>query len=317
MRAIGFEHFGDPTEVLKVLELPEPHAGTGQVRVRTVAADIKVSETLLCTGALAGQLDSTNPTPTNPAVAGWDLAGVIDEVGPGVENRFTRGDAVIAIANSYAGRGAHAEYVIADAASVVSAPKGRSFVEAATFLTNALTARVWLDALELEPGQTVAVTGAAGTVGGFAVELAKLRGLRVVVDAKESDRPFLVQLNADVILNRSPNFVHEVITTVGPVHGLIDAANIGDNRMLQMVESGRLAVSARMQTGDNGQGVKWVPVYVGDFTTRTDLLNEMRDHAEKWQLTLRVADIFLPERAAAAYQRLMQGGVRGRLAFAF
>ncbi|AJW40243.1 quinone oxidoreductase [Rhodococcus sp. B7740] len=271
---IGFTQFGDPEKVLGVLKLPEPHPGPGQVRIRTVAADIKVSETMLCMGYLVGQVDAAVPSETAPVVAGWDLSGVIDEVGPGAQKCFAPGDSVIAVVDSYSGRGAHAEYVVADVASVVLAPKGKSFVEAASFLTNALTARVWLDALGLVAGETVAITGGAGTVGGFVIELAKERGLHVVVDAKESDRAFLEQLAADVIVDRTDDFAGEVIEAVGPVHGLIDAANVADCALLRAVQAGRTAVSARMQTGHTDHGVHWTPVFVENFHAETICWNK-------------------------------------------
>jgi NADPH:quinone reductase-like Zn-dependent oxidoreductase len=79
--------------------------------------------------------------------------------------------------------GAYAQQVAVPARSAVRTPVGASDAEAATLPMNGLTARLALDLLSLRPGQTVAVTGAAGAVGGYAVQLAKAGGLRVIADA--------------------------------------------------------------------------------------------------------------------------------------
>lgn len=95
------------------------------------------------------------------------------------------------------------------------APRGSSFVEAATLLLNGLTARLMIDVLELESASTIAVTGAAGSVGGFVVELAKSEGYRVVADAKPQDRELVAESGADVIVDRSDDFAAAVVETVG------------------------------------------------------------------------------------------------------
>lgn len=316
MRAIGFYDFGRPEYVLQLVDIPEPHAGPLQVRIRTVATDIKISDTFLPTGIFLDFLGPEFPGADRPIVAGWDLAGVVDEVGPGAEDRFAVGDPVIASINGYTGSGAHAEYVVADIVSVVAAPTGITFVEAGSFLTNALAARTMIDALKLAPGETLAVSGGSGAVGGFVIELAKADGYRVVADAKDSDREFIQRTGADVVVPRTDDFAREILKANGHVDGLIDAANIGDS-LLAAVDEGRAAVSARMQTGTGERGVYWIPVFVGDYNTRTDLLEELRDQARSGVLTLRVAEIYLPRQAREAYRRLQSGGFRGRLVFAF
>lgn len=316
MRAIGFYEFGEPEEVLHVVQIPEPHAGPGQVRIRTVATDIKISETFLPTKVFLDFLRPEFPGPDHPVVAGWDLAGFVDEVGPGAEARFVVGDPVIASINGYTGAGAQAEYVVAEEVSVVSAPKGKAFVEAGSFLTNALTARTMIDALALKSGETLAVTGGAGALGAFVIQLAKADGYRVVADAKDSDKAFLQEIGTDVIVPRSNDFAAEVLNAVDRVQGLIDAANIGDS-VLAAVADGRAAVSARMQTGQNERGVHWIPVFVGDYNTNTELLEKLRDQVESGVLTPRVAHVYLPEQAPEAYRRLKAGGIRGRLVFTF
>jgi NADPH:quinone reductase-like Zn-dependent oxidoreductase len=95
-----------------------------------------------------------------------DVAGIVDKLGEGTDGRLAVGDSVIAYVNPIGPHGgAYAEKVVVEEASVVHAPSGASFAEAATLLLNATTARLSLDALDLPSGSTVAVIGGAGAVG--------------------------------------------------------------------------------------------------------------------------------------------------------
>lgn len=106
-----------------------------------------------------------------------EAAGIVDEVGADVPDRLKLGDAVMAIVVQKGSHGAYREEIVLDARSVVRAPAGKSHVEAATLPMNGLTARLSLDLLKLSPGQVIAVTGAAGTYGGYVIQLAKTEGL--------------------------------------------------------------------------------------------------------------------------------------------
>jgi NADPH:quinone reductase-like Zn-dependent oxidoreductase len=100
--------------------------------------------------------------------------------------------------------GAYAEHLVVPAESVARVPAGMSDVEAATLPMNGLTARMALDLLELPAGATVAVTGAAGAVGGYVVQLATADGFRVIADAADKDEQLVKDLGADVVLPRGP-----------------------------------------------------------------------------------------------------------------
>ena len=204
MKAIGYTHFGGP-EVLRVLELPEPHAGPGQVRVRVQAAAVSPADTAARSGWMKrNYAPETLPGgryPEPPYVPGWDFCGVLDEapdsspLGPGQQ--------VVGLALSPMGKvGAYAEYVVTDARSVVRAPTNATTVAASTLLMNAVTAYAMLEALAIPTGGTVAVTGAAGALGGYAVQLAKHGGLQVIADAADDDRELVQGLGADSVISR-------------------------------------------------------------------------------------------------------------------
>jgi NADPH2:quinone reductase len=315
MKAVGYTTFGGP-EVLQVLELPEPHAGPGQVRVRVQAAAVSPADTAARSGWMKrNYAPETLPGgryPEPPYVPGWDFCGVLDEDPDG--GPVELGEQVIGLALSpMASVGAYAEYVVTDARSVVRAPSTASFVAASTLLMNAVTAYAMLEALAVPRGGAVAVTGAAGALGGYAVQLAKHYGLQVVADAAEADRGLVASLGADVVVGRG-NGLADRIRDVFPagVHGVVDAALYTD-AITPAIRDGGAATSARQHVGSSERAIRWHVVSVDQHTTRTDVLNTLRDLAEAGTLALRVADTVPAPRAADAHRRLEAGGLRGRL----
>ena len=197
MQAVGFLTHGGP-DVLQIVDLPEAHAGPGELRIRVHAATVNPTDMAVCNGARAEQQKIDPP----PYVPGMEVAGVIDEIGSDVPDRLHPGDAVIGIVVPKGSHGAYREQIVLDARSVVRAPRGRSHAEAATLPMNGLTARLSLDLLGLAPGQTLAVTGAAGAYGGYVIQLARAEGLTVIADASEQDEALVKSLGADIVVRR-------------------------------------------------------------------------------------------------------------------
>ena len=168
MRGVGVIRFGGP-EVLQIFDLPEVHAVSGAVRIRVQAATVNPTDTGLRSGSRAIAMQADPP----PYIPGMDVAGIIDEIGTGTETSLSVGDAVMAMVIPEASHGGYRESIVLSADSVVRAPVDSSHVEATTLPMNGLTARQSLDQLALVPGQTVAVTGAAGCYVGYVVQLAK------------------------------------------------------------------------------------------------------------------------------------------------
>ncbi|MGH9104185.1 MAG: NADP-dependent oxidoreductase [Acidimicrobiales bacterium] len=310
MRAVAIPRFG-PAEVLTVAELPEPEPGEGQVRVRVAAATVNPTDLGLRAGLRAAQL-RTPP----PYVPGMELAGVVDAVGPGVEWRS--GERVMAIVlPTGPGGGAQAEMVVVPGESVARIPDGASMEAAATLPMNGLTVRRALDLLALSPGQSLAVTGAAGAVGGYAIELGVAAGLRVIAVASPSDEELLERLGADVVLPRGDDAAERVRQVVPDgVDGLIDAALIGAP-ILPAIRDGGGLIAVRPFQGETERGIEIQLVLVAEYARNQAALEGLRQLASQGKLTLRVAETFPPERAAEAHRRLEAGGVRGRLVILF
>lgn len=314
MRAIVVEEFGGP-EVLKIIELPEPRPGAGEVRIRVHAAAVNPTDVLLRSGEITRLLPRMPPPPYIP---GMDAAGVIDAVGPGGDGRLKVGDEVIAIVTPIGPhKGAYAEQIVAPAASVVPVPAGSDLAAASTLLMNALTVRMGLDSLGLQPGQTLAVTGAAGAVGGYAIELGKVDGLRVIADASPADRALVERLGADVILERGDDLARRIREVVPQgVDAVIDGAMLHE-RILPAIRDGGGIVTVRGWSGPTERGIVARPVFVVDELTATAKLDRLRQQAEDGKLTLRVARVLPAAEAAEAHRLLEAGGVRGRLVLDF
>lgn len=308
MRAVGVRTFGGP-EALEILELPEPHAGPGEIRVRVRAAAVNPTDTLLRSGAR----ELSAPPPYVP---GMDIAGVVDEVGDGVDG-FAAGTAVMAIVVPEGSHGGYAEQVVVPADSAVPAPAGADHAHAATLPMNGLTARRALDLLEPEPGSTIAVTGAAGAFGGYVVQLARAAGLQVVADAAETDETLVKDLGAHLVVPRGDGVASAIREAVPDgVAVLADGSLQGDILLGAVRDGGRIA-TVRGHRGPQERGISWHPVSVRDVARDRGRLDALRALAESGAVTLRVADIYPAERAAEAHARLEAGGVRGRLVLTF
>lgn len=191
-RAVIYETFGGP-EVLELREVPEPHAGPGEVRVRVTAAGLNPMDWGLAARAeVAARFGITVPSGF-----GYDLAGVVDEVGPGATG-FAVGDRVLGGALARA----VADFVVFKTpvdGVLWPTPAGIGDEVAATIPVAGMTAAAALAAIDLRSGDTVLIGGAAGGVGVFAVQLAKLAGARVIGTASEGTFDFLRTLGAEPV----------------------------------------------------------------------------------------------------------------------
>ncbi|MEV5648950.1 NADP-dependent oxidoreductase [Nocardia sp. NPDC052254] len=315
MLAIGFDVPGGP-QVLRPVEVPEPHAGTGEVRIRVAAAAVNPSDTVTRSGMAHDRYRAVSP----PYVPGWDAAGIIDEAGP--ETGWRPGDRVVAITLPVlAGGGAYAEKIVVPAGQVARLPEGSDFVSAATLPMNGLTAWFALDALDPPAGATIAVTGAAGAVGGYVIELAKIRGHTVIADAKPSDAQQVREFGADIVLPRGADLASGIRAQVPDgVDALIDTALLGD-AVLAAVRDGGAFVALRPAALGGGatpqRGISVHHVMVADHLDEPDALRELSRLAAEGALTLRVARTFPAEQAARAHELLEAGGLRGRIVLEF
>jgi NADPH:quinone reductase-like Zn-dependent oxidoreductase len=193
-RAVLYEKFGGP-EVLQLREVPEPHAARGEVRVRVAAVGLNPMDAGI---AAAPELAAMFGVSV-PSGFGYDFSGVIDETGPNVGG-VAVGDRVFGGAMAKAA----ADFLVLNSPALAPdalfhTPDGVSDEVASTLPVAGLAAAAALSAIALQSGDTVLIGGAAGGVGVFAVQLAKLAGARVIGTASESTFEFLRQLGAEPV----------------------------------------------------------------------------------------------------------------------
>jgi NADPH:quinone reductase len=324
MRAVVVRTYGGP-EALEIEELPLPVPGPGQVRIRVRAAAVNPVDVFVRSGiaAQAGML------PARAGVGiGWDVAGEVDAVvpaggsadgsaggragGPAGGSAFAVGDRVIGLADRLdVPTAGYADYLVLDADAVAAAPRDVGFEAAATLPLNGLTAAQALAGLGLRAGRTLLVTGAAGAVGGYAVELAVAAGLRVVAVAAERDRELVLGFGAELFVPRDAELGAAVRALVpGGVDGVLDAATIGVRALDALRGGGSFASVTGPATPPALRGTRVHMVFV-----RADgrQLAELVALVEAGTLTLRVAETFPLDKAASAHHRFAEGAVRGRL----
>lgn len=291
----------------QLVEVPVPEAGPRQVRIKVAAAGVNPFDLAVAAGTLADygvarRLDSYG--------LGFDAAGTVDQVGDGTG--FRVGDEVIGLAARLeVPVKAQAEYVVLDAEAVARAPRGFGAAAAATIPLNSLTAWQALDRAGVGPGRTLLVTGAAGAVGGYLVELAVLRGARVVALAGAGDEKFVRGLGAEWFVARGEDLAEAVRDRVpGGVDAAVDAAVLG-LAALDAVRDGGAFVS--LTAGVAPVALRGIDVATVFFRADATQLGEVVRLVETGRVTLRVADTYRLEEAADAHARLAAGGVRGRL----
>ena len=185
MKAVQFSRFGGP-EVLEIVELPDPHAGPGQIRIRVRASGINATEWKLRKGLLSfGAM--------LPQTTGRDVAGIVDEIGEGVTD-VALGDRVFGVSDDGAGA---AELALLTYRAPI--PPALGFVDAAALPVALETATRSLDQLGVGSGTTLLINGAAGGIGSTAVQLAVARGARVIGTASTANHDYLRLLGAEPV----------------------------------------------------------------------------------------------------------------------
>jgi NADPH:quinone reductase-like Zn-dependent oxidoreductase len=210
MKAIRIHNYGGP-EVLKYEDAPRPEPQADEVLIRVHAAGVNPIDWKI----RAGHLKDIFPV-SFPLILGWDLSGVIEEVGSGA-TRFKKGDEVFSMPNATR-NGAYAEYIVVRELEVALKPKSLHHIRAAAIPVAALTAwHALFDTAELQPGQRVLIHGGAGGVGHCAVQLAKWKGGHVIATASAKNHELLHALGVDEVIDYSTQRFENVARDVDVV----------------------------------------------------------------------------------------------------
>jgi NADPH:quinone reductase len=242
MRAFAFDEFDTPGLVREV-PVPEPEAG--QVRVRVAAAATNPADIAVIKGLYKDMMPHHFPL-----IPGLDFAGTIDAVGPQVSG-WSIGDPVFGGQGKMSrGHGTLAEYATASESSIARRTDTLDPEFAAALPLAGLSALEVIDAMAVGKGDVVVVLGAAGGIGGFAVQLAKAAGARVVAVTRATNHAYVRDLGADEVVDYSTQDVHDVVSAAHPdgIAGIVHTA--GDKayvaRLSELVREGGHVVSMVM-----------------------------------------------------------------------
>lgn len=310
MKAVAIEKFGGP-EVLEPKEVPMPEPADGQVRIRVEATSVNPVDAITRRGDLA--------PPEFPITLGWDVAGEIDALGKGVED-FAVGDPVLTMLFMAQPSGSYAEYVVVDAGAVGARPATLGAEEAATVPLAGLTAAQGLDLVGIEEGETIAVNGALGAVGGFVTQLAVHMGASVVAVVRASDADAARALGASATVDRDSDVAARIREEVS---GGVDAAfdvvgNKAAHALLDGVRDGGRYVSTEHpflkpdgpDVENPARSISMSTVNVGPDGDRVARLAELMDQGE---LTSRIEHRLPLQKAAEAHRLQEAGGLRAKI----
>ena len=316
MRAVVLKGFGG-LEMLEERDLPVPEPGPGEVLVRNLAVAVNPVDAKI---RAAGRWAGVEP----PFVLGYEAAGVVAKVGPGVKD-LKEGDEVYYTPEIFGNpHGTYAEYTPVPAGIVAKKPKNLSFAEAAAIpLAGGTAWEAVVRRLAVRPGETVLVMGGAGGVGSFAVQFAKAAGAYVIATASAENLPVLKELGADLTLDYRGPWAEEVLkATEGQG---VDAAfeTAGESlveRVIPVVRPfGRIATILPPQGNLSGLYTKNQTLYGVFLTRERKRLLEMRPLFERGLARPRFSEVlpFSLENLRKAHARMDSGHGRGKIVLTF
>ena len=307
MKAIRFHEYGEPDVLLyEDAELPVPSAG--QVRIRVAGTTFNGVDGNIRAGLMQG------PMPlTLPHIPGLDVAGTVDELGEGVSD-LQVGDSVVGFL-PFVDDGASAEYVLAAASALTHAPKAIPLADAAAFPLVGLTAwQALFDHAELEAGQRILVNGAAGAVGGYAVQLAKEAGAYVIATASSQSSDQVKVQGADEIIDHTTTDVTAAVTE--PVDVLLNLAPIDPavfTALASKVRDKGVVVNTTVwmpAPSDEDRGVRGIDLYVRSDREQLAGLVERIDNGD---LTVDIAQRVPLSELPAIHASAAAGSLRGKI----
>ncbi|ACZ90317.1 NADP-dependent oxidoreductase [Streptosporangium roseum] len=302
MRAIRINRFGGP-EVLQVLDVAGPaELGAGEVLVRTVATSINPVDAKTREGAIG------EGTPPLPMTLGWDLAGIVVD-GGGTGRQV--GERVLAMSHQLGtGRGTWADLVALPADALATAPAAISLTEAATLPLPGLSALQTLDWLAVSAGERLLITGAAGAVGGLALQLAVARNVRVdVLVSREEQLGFVREHGADFATTDRADLKDRHYDAVFDTFGALVTDAVADH--------GRYASIATQAGPVPDLSARGVRTTVNQVREDGKGLSELSRLVEEGVLTPRVDSAFAVREIRAAHEHFGRGGLNGKVTITF
>lgn len=301
MKAVRFDHYGD-VNVLRVVDVPSPVPGPGQLLVRVRAAGINPGEAKIREGELAERWPATFPSGQ-----GSDLAGVIEQLGPSSTGNWSPGDEVIGFTGD---RSSQAELVVVDQTDAVVKPPGVPWNVAGGLFVAGTTAFATVEAVSLSRGDTVVVSGAAGGVGSLAVQLAASKGAIVVGIAGAANHDWLRNHGVTPVLY-GDGIIERVRAAVEGVDAFIDTfgGEYVETALALGVPPERIDTIANFAAATT-YGVKTDGNAVGGNAA---VLEQLAQLVASGGLEVPIFRVYPLEQVRAAYEVLAEGHLLGKI----
>ncbi|WP_433890327.1 NADP-dependent oxidoreductase [Streptomyces sp. CA-111067] len=306
MLSIVQDAFGGP-EVLVAAETEVPRPTFTEVQVRVHATSVNPVEGYIRSGQvpLLGR---------PPFVLGWDVSGVVSEVGAG-SSRFAVGDEVYGMPFFPRAAGANAEYLVAPSRMLARKPAGLDHVHAAALPLVGLTAWQGLvDYAGIGPGDRVLIHAAGGGVGHVAVQIAKARGAYVIGTASAGKRDFVMSLGADEVVDYQATDFTEAVRDADVVFDVVGGGN-GERSLASLRPGGHLVTAvdhsnAELRAKTEAAGLRFSGIAVEPDYPGLDALTRLVDEG---RLRPYVTQTFPLRDAAKAHELVEAGGLQGKV----
>ncbi len=304
MKAVQFNEYGDAS-VLSVVEIKKPAVSEGQVLVEVTAASLNPFDSKLRDGVMKDGI-----TLNLPITLGGDIAGIVSEIGDGVDG-FAVGDKVYGQANAVAGNsGALAEFATTKPDQIAKAPSNLTLEEVAALPLVGISALQAIhDHLDVQSGQKVFIHGGGGGIGSAAIQIAKNIGAYVATTGTGEDVDYVRSLGADEVIDYASEDYAEVLSSY-------DAAfdTVGDdfNKMIGILKNGGKAVSMVAHADESRASELGVTAQTQGTHVTTDKLDALRELVESGVVTVRIAQTFPLEQVIEAF-RARESGAKGKI----
>jgi len=301
IQAIHVHQYGG-SEELKLERIPRPEPQAGEVLVRVHAAGVNPVDWKI----RAGWFKDFRPVQF-PYIPGLDLAGVVEEIGPGV-TAFQKGQAVF----GQSPQGSYAEYATAPVDKLALKPKTLSFDEAAAIPVGATTA--WqgiFDHGELQAGQRILIQGAAGGVGLFAVQFARWKGAHVIGTASTANVDFVRSLGAETVIDYTSTPVEQAVQDVDLVFDAVGGKTLESS--LRVLKRGGTLVTIAGSPPEEKARERDVRVASFSAQVSSELLRTFAQLIDEGQVKVVIAEKFPLSQAQQAHERSQHGHGRGRI----
>lgn len=306
MRAAQINEYGDKDVLQFTDQAPKPSAGANQVLVEAYAAGVNPFDFKVRSGQAQGMAELSFP-----ATLGGDVAGVVAEVGDGVDG-FEVGQEVYGQANALSGQGSFAEFVPVAASSLAPKPESIDFVTAAALpLTSVSAYQALVDTLNVQPGQRVLIHGGAGGIGTCAIQIAKDLGAYVFTTASPDDLDYVRSLGADEAIDYTTRKFEEAATNLDAVYDTIGGETL--MRSIGILKAGGQIVSMVEKPSEELMTQHEVTGSMQFTRVTPERLAAIAQLVDSGKLTVTIDKTYPLAQAAEALEYLHSGHHRGKV----